>query len=93
MEHILFEAHEDDAINAIMAQLLSDSEDERDHTQRGGSKPGRSTNIERSQERLAEQLDEDYFAEQPTFTPDMFVCKFRIERLRYSAREGLYWPR
>ena len=57
-------------------RLLHDSDDE--NVQRGGSRVGRSTNIERDRALGAAHLHADYLADSPTYPEHMFERRFRV---------------
>jgi hypothetical protein len=67
-------------------RLLKEKEDEEQKQQLalqstwGGSKPGRSPNIERDREFFHQVLMRDYFVEQPTYHANFFRRCFRIRR-------------
>jgi hypothetical protein len=56
--------------------------------QHGGSRPGRSANIDRNRVHGARQIYDDYFSTTPTYGPELFRRRFRMNRqlfLRIAA--------
>ena len=70
-------------------RLLKEKEDEEQKQQLalrntwGGSKPGRSPNIERDSEFFHQVLMMDYFVEQPTYHANFFRRCFRMRRVLF----------
>ena len=74
LDEMAADHYEDDLIN-----LLESSSDE-EPTKHGGSRPGRSGNVERGRVSAALRLYHDYFSPTPVYGPEVFARRFRLPR-------------
>lgn len=65
-----------------IAQLLSSSDEE--EARPGGSRPGKSPNIERGHIEGDARLRADYFCDNPVYGPALFKRRFRVSRATFN---------
>jgi hypothetical protein len=71
---------EEDANNIQVILAIAESDDDEEVMQHGGSRPGRTANINREPLRFHNQLVEDYFAERPRYGDELFRRRFRMSK-------------
>lgn len=77
MDDILWDAYKGEDFKEIL-ELLNECDSDSDDERRGGSRPGRSANIEQNRAKGAKRLFNDYFCADPTCPPRIFERRFRV---------------
>jgi len=82
MEHQHIQYFASKELFELVNELLDSSDDE--HIQRGGSRQGRSVNIERNHTDGARCLFNDYFSDNPVYNSIMFKRRYRLSRETFT---------